>query len=78
MGKAASASTTAEWRNTIVVTLRGQGSGPFHRLSTGEIVDDQGNTGANAVPAWVVDSLTPNARPATPAEVAAWLARITD
>lgn len=63
------ASTVAELRNEIVVTLTTADDACFHRLSSGEVVDDQGRGGADFVPAWVVDSLTPNARPATAAEI---------
>ncbi len=67
-------STAAEWRNGIVVTLTSADNARFHRLSSGEVVDDQGRVGADFVPAWAVDSLTPNVRPATPTEIEAALA----
>lgn len=66
--------TAAEWRDEIVVTLTGADHARFHRLSSGEVVDDQGRGGADFVPAWVVDSLTPNVRPATSTEIVAALA----
>lgn len=74
MTDTAPTSTTAEWRKGITITLTRADGERFHRLSSGEILDDQGRGGADFVPDWAVDSLTPNAILATPAEIAAELA----
>lgn len=57
--------------NTPVITLTAETFGSFHRLASGEITDGLGRSGPDFVPDWVVDSLTPNARPATPADIEA-------
>lgn len=68
--------TPTNWREGVVITLRREGFMLFHRLSSGQIVDDLGRSGPDFVPDWVVDGLTPNARPATPAEIEAALDRL--
>ncbi len=57
--------------NTPIITLTTETFGSFHRLASGEITDGLGRSGPDFVPDWVVDSLTPNARPATPADIEA-------
>lgn len=60
-----------------IITLTSENSAVYHLLATGEITDDLGRSGPDFVPGWVVDALTPNARPATPAEIEAALDRLT-
>ena len=57
--------------NTPIITLTTETFGSFHRLASGEITDGLGRSGPDFVPDWVVDGLTPNARPATPADIEA-------
>jgi hypothetical protein len=61
--------------SAVIATLTLRDTGEmFHRLAAGLIVDDAGRSGPAFVPDWAVDSLSPNARPATPEEVNCWLA----
>jgi len=76
MSRRKTTTSSTNWRERGAITLTREGFSPFHLLPSGQIVDDLGRSGPDFVPDWVVEGLTPNARPATPSEIEAEFARL--